>query len=362
MFAPLPYLALLLLQDLAPATAPAPAPPQQPESAPQSPSAQSQPVSPQPAASQPAATLPAALEPAATQPADSRPAAPQVAESQPAAPALDPAALAAFERMCTALDEGKPRPVVQSFRLRVAITTLQDGHPKEDTATLSWRAPESVRLVLDSGRRQGRGPSGYWLKDKAEVVQLVGRDFVDDRRDIDELSAMCHNFAALARAREWKLSRLVPLAAPPAELPHALGEVARALDWIELSSPDFRLVDAAATRGSIADGAKDYLVQIGLVRKEAPLQDSKARPGEPFLIALRERRGGIEIQTSALLLALGPLRAIDGLRVPGYLNVRRYGYDPLRPRGAFEESPSIKLGVAGDSRIGLALDDAEFAP
>ncbi|MBM3977098.1 MAG: hypothetical protein FJ299_08925 [Planctomycetes bacterium] len=293
---------------------------------------------------------------------------PAVPPAELAAPALDPAAHAAFLRMCERIDQGQPLAPLTSFRVRVGIKTLRDGHPNEDTAMLAWRAPKHVRLELDSGRKQGRGPSGYWLRDGDEVVSLVGRENADSRREIDELAAMCHNFAALARAREWKLTRLEPLAAPPADLPHALREVGATLEWLDLSSPDFVLLDETAPNATIASGAKEYRVRIGLVRADSKLpKGSKAAPGEPFLLLIGEQRGGIDIAGTKVALALDALKPLEragsklGLRVPGRIYLRRV--DPYSPTGAFEEAPSTEIGLAAkDSLLGAELGDADFAP
>jgi hypothetical protein len=238
-----------------------------------------------------------------------------------------------------------------------------------DGAVLAWRAPNFVRLALESGRQQARGPDGYWMKDgkDAPAEKLAGRDNLDSRREIDELAAMCHNFAALARAREWKLSRLVPLAAAPSELPRALREAAASLEWIELSSPDFQLLDAPATSTSIAQGPKEYRVRIGLVRADSKLpKGAKYEPGDLYLLAIGEQRDGIDIFGTQVLLKLDPLRTLEregsasGLRVPSRMYMRRV--DPLSPIGAFEDVPSFEIGLAGGSKLGLELPDAEFAP
>lgn len=298
------------------------------------------------------------------------PAAPAQAPAAASAPALDPAAHAAFLRMCDRIDHGQAVGALAAFRLKTTMTIRQDGQVNEDGATLAWRAPDYVRLEMSSGRRQARGPDGYWMKENAAapVEKLVGRDNADSRREIDELAAMCHNFAALARARDWKLSRLVPLAAPPSELPSGLRATAATLEWIELSSPDFKLLDDTAPGATVASGAKEYRVRIGLVRADSKLpKGRKVEPGEPFLLAIGEQRGGIEILGTKVLLALDAPKQLEragsatGLSVPGRIYLRRV--DPLSPSGAFEDVPSFEVGLATkDSQLGLELPDAEFAP
>lgn len=293
---------------------------------------------------------------------------PAPAQAPESAPAIDPA-LAAFRRMCDRIDLGQALPPIAAFRLNIAIERREDGQVNGGTAQLSWRTPNFVRLVLENGRQQARGPDGYWMKDSAEapVEKLVGRDNADSRREIDEIAAMCHNFAALARAREWKLSKLSALAAPPSELPHALRETASTLEWLELASPDFKLLDDTAPGAAVASGPKQYRVRVGLVRADSKLPAGrKVEPGAPFLLLIGEQRDGIDILGTQMLLALDALRPLDrekpneGPRVPSRMYLRRA--DPFSRSGAFEEAPSIEIGIAAGSRVGIELADAEFAP
>src|SRR6185436_6777330 len=85
-----------------------------------------------------------------------------------------------------------------------------------------------------------RGPSGdYFVKD-AVATRLQGADFVNDVRELDEQARVAHSFVSLIDPRAMRLASLALLKDAPQVLPPNLGERAKQLRWLEVTSPDFQ--------------------------------------------------------------------------------------------------------------------------
>lgn len=303
------------------------------------------------AQSQPAASPPAAGVAAASQPAQSAPA--------PLAPVLEPAALARFEQLCLAIEGPTRLPQLAAFELDVEILTRAEQGTNNDDALISWSAPDRLRFALRSGRVQGHGPSGYWMRDDKQRVELKGREFVEDRRQIDEQLALCRNFATLVRPRSWQLERLVLLRQAPSELSDRLRATALALDWLELASPSFELPGETPAGGP----AKRYLVQVGLERALlAPAAGASSGAPNPDahrarIVCIHERRDGVDVG-EPWCLVLDHYATIDGLLVPKFVFARRP--DVARAPWQFEEEPSTSVYIGTQSRIGSVRAETDF--
>ncbi len=131
--------------------------------------------------------------------------------------------------------------------------------------------------TVKSNKEVGRGPGGDWLVDGArnEKIKLsVGREYAEDRRQLDDWTAVARIFVSLTDPRSLRLSALDVLASPPLAIPAPLAKRAAELAWLRVRSPDFKLVGADPAskvfRGSLGWDRKTRLVELALVEEEAP--------------------------------------------------------------------------------------------
>ena len=136
--------------------------------------------------------------------------------------------------------------------MKAGILT-REGVQTNETEDVEYRylAPDCVRFRLPSRREVGRSglaQRDYWLLDGDELVELVGREYEEDRRQIQEMHAVARNFVALSDPGRLRITRLETLADPPPDVAPRLEPKERKLEWLRVASPDFALLrrDAAA--------------------------------------------------------------------------------------------------------------------
>jgi hypothetical protein len=98
-----------------------------------------------------------------------------------------------------------------------------------------------------------------------------------------------------------RLRSLAVLSSTPSSLPGPLVEKAKALKWLDVTSPDFAFVTSEG-----AASKREVRAWIGL----------DAKTSLPQLAVLTEQDSGRTIPESALLVVLGKYKALDGFQVP----------------------------------------------
>jgi len=221
----------------------------------------------------------------------------------PAAPGEDPAA-ALFQRLCAASGPAERAPIT-AFRLVAEARTRSGVQTNDLDIDYRYLAPDCIRFVLPSKNETGRfGPEEkqYWLKSGKETIVLAGREYKEDRRQVDDMVALARNYIALSNPAALKLERLEALAAAPADLGQANAKKTRKLSWIALESPDFALV---RREGQTPKGT--YRVELGL--------DVHALPAVAVI------RAKADPAAAPLFVYLSDYQEKDGFRLPMQLHV-----------------------------------------
>jgi hypothetical protein len=275
------------------------------------------------------------------------------------APALPPDASADARELWQALltatrptAAGGARAPVTAFdlafdgRLRSGEKATNDFND----ARYRFYAPDCVRTTLESGVERMRGPEGDWLVDwnHEEKVKLVGRDFDEDRRELDETLDVARNFVALTDPARLDVKGLRLLPAAPAYLPSELAKLTTKLAWLEVESPGLRL-----TRGSAAAQGAVYKAHLGLDRERHL----------PRIAVIFEDRGGRMDRTSALLVELDEYAPLDDFQVPHV--IRTYPTQPPGPETLdkpFAERWELGIWLKKGARLRAALAPADFVP
>jgi hypothetical protein len=252
--------------------------------------------------------------------------APAPAAASAAAPAADPAARALWDAIVTAA-AGSKTTRATAFVLDFEATRYSGENQSNDvSATYSYLEPGWVRVALVSGRQRLRGPDGDWLIDKAGAYRLVGKDFKQDKTELDETVAVARTFAHLTDPRGLRLESLVRMAAPPPGLPEKLRAGAAALDWLRLESRDFRSPPEARAGQAAELGPIDVL-ELGVERATRV----------PRMSVLTDPTA----KEKAIALALEGSVEVDGFRVPE--RVTAWKIDASLPSPAFGARQTLDL-------------------
>ncbi|HED66992.1 MAG TPA: hypothetical protein ENJ09_15730 [Planctomycetes bacterium] len=238
-------------------------------------------------------------------------------ETRTALEAASPAAREAWARFVhAARPDGGTEPI-QSFRLHAEGLRRDGVQTNETKFDYSYLAPDCIRFALPDGNetgRRGRRQRDYWKLAKNGVTRLVGRDFAQDRRLVEQMHTLARNFTSLASPNALRIQSLSLLDAPPPELWPKLRRQTRRLTWISITSPDFALFlrDAAEERGhplyrvdiALGDQEPDRDLPRYAVIRELP---SEGRPpAPPLLVALKDyiESDSIPFPTTILAYAL----------------------------------------------------------
>jgi hypothetical protein len=267
------------------------------------------------------------------------------------APVIAPEAQARWDALVAAAFPGGTAERLTSFDLDCWGTVYTGGNQTNDfEARIRFLEPGYVRRTMtQSGREQMRGPAGDFLVAKdGRGVPLQGREFREDKKELDRTVAVARTFLALTDPERLTIAGLELSATPPTSLPQAFAERANALEWLVLRSPDFYLADPAGAPAQAAAEARPlYRVQLGLDRGTHL----------PELVVVQRDAPGLV--GSAQLVQLKKYETLDGHRVP--FEVRTYDPDLATSPWRFAARPSSLLGLnAGSLKPGLKADD--FAP
>jgi len=212
-----------------------------------------------------------------------------------------PAARLAWERLCAAslVPETDHAPV-RAFELSLDVRYRggQGGSRGSNDIQALYRflAPNYVRVkIVEGGKEVVRGPDGDFFFDagRKQMVALgVGREYAEDRRQLDEWACVARDFVALTDPRSMRIAGLETLAGPPACIPPPLQGRAGQLSWLRVRSPDFRLSGAGASstvfRASLGHDPKTHWVEIALVEEDVDLPGAPALRSTARLIELRQ--------------------------------------------------------------------------
>ena len=268
--------------------------------------------------------------------------------------AASPSARAAWARLLeasrtTGVAADLPPAPITSFHVKMGIRT-REGVQTNETEDVEYRylAPDCVRFRLPSQREVGRSglaQRDYWLLDGDELVELVGREYEEDRRQIQEMHAVARNFVALSDPGRLRITRLEALARPPTDVAPQLERKDRKLQWLRVASPDFALLrrDAAAP----GDAHTSYAVDLGL-----------EPDGLPRLAIIRaERMPGVGAPTAApMLIRLEEFAERGPFRIPLWLHV--HALDERLHPPAFAEKAAQEIYITeADLRPALSIED-----
>ncbi|MEE8468299.1 MAG: hypothetical protein V3T22_07585 [Planctomycetota bacterium] len=217
-----------------------------------------------------------------------------------------------------------------------------------------------------------RGPRGDYLITKGEAQRMAGRQYAEDVKQLDRFVAIARNFITLTRPDRLTLvsltalvtaplaenGRLDPgaktrvdfLGADPLELPdEQLAERARGLEWVEVRSPDFRLVESVTSRNS----RQVFRALLGL----DPVT------GEVRLAVLGEDQNRTVVLQNTQLVIIEEYRELEGgYRVPAALEIR--DVDATVSPWTFQRRNGTSLYLSKKSRAQLnpPLRPADFVP
>jgi len=250
-------------------------------------------------------------------------------------------ARARFDRLCAASGPEAREPVT-AFVLQAEVLTRSGVQTNEARIEYRYLAPDCIRFMLPSRSETGRfglAQEQYWLKSGKDVVVLAGREYKEDRQQVDEMAALARNYLALSDPRRVNLVSLELLAVPPRDLPEELARTGKKLVWLALESPDFALV---RREGTPPPPGTLYRVELGLGEDDLPR-----------MAIVRARAG---VNDAPLLVVLDSYRAASGFRVPYHLAV--HVLEAGRKPAVFAPRASQDITVTqADLRPALRVDD-----
>jgi hypothetical protein len=259
-----------------------------------------------------------------------------------------PEARAAWEAICQAsLGPDSARAPVRAFELALDVRSRNpSGGTNDVKAEFRYLdvQPGYVRVKFVEGKREvGRGPEGDWLFDGSRnerVVFGVGREYAEDRRQLDEWGAVARLFVSLTDPRSLRLAGLDVLQGAPPGIPATFAKRAGELSWIRARSPDFRLVGVSTPsnlfRASLGWDPKTGRVELALVEEDVAV--SALRP-------------------TAKLVELRKPQASGGFLVPQIILV--YSVEEGRIPPAFTVLAGLDLYVKS-SNLRAALQPQDF--
>ncbi len=289
-----------------------------------------------------------------------RPSSPQLTDSKgkPVLPGQLPAGTSpAAEKLWTqVLEKSGTGRTIRSFELHFALRQRHPEHPQSNDVDLDFRflVPGYVRAELESGRTLLRGPRGDFLTVGAETIPLIGREGLEDVKQLDQMASLARNFVALSNPHGLRITKLVVLPEAPKQLPSRFKSELAKLTWLRIVSPDFFLhPDQPRTLGgpvelySVALGVNEETHEI----RFASLQEQRVKvEGEKRITSL--------IAATATLVSLTDYVERNGFHVPHKVQV--FSVDPGHYPWRYASKPSSELYLRrkrGSLRAGLRPED-----
>jgi hypothetical protein len=249
--------------------------------------------------------------------------------------------------------EGPPRAFDVRFELLNrggAVGALEPGS-LDGKLRVRYLEPHFVSVALENGKESGYGPRGYYLKDGKQRIELNTREYETDRQSIQQALSLAKNFVALAHPAQLTLFDLSIPAGPPAgRLPKTDFNWKR-LEWVEIHSPDFRLLEAPERWGAVPGATDLYAVRLGL--------DAESKL--PRAVHLRKLVANGQSVPAEQLVLLSDFRGLSGFTVPSKLLI----FERL-PAAAeaglrdFLELPSRELYLLSESRLNQEIVPEAF--
>jgi hypothetical protein len=298
-------------------------------------------------------------------------------DGQPVAPGripdgTRPEALALWNKFTNA-DPDSERPPIFSFDLLFEVIVRQGGKYNEIQANIRFlqhpRGPFLEASFEREDRRSVRGPTGDFLVEKGHAEPMVGLDFEQDRRDLDRWCALSTQFITLSQPERMRLISLErrslskkqpqPLAVnlhpvsfegiDALMLPSAqLARQARALEWLDLKSPDFRLYRShpPRTEGNVPRALLGLDPATWEVR---------------MAVLSEEVRGAIVLESALLVLVPYYQNLGEATRVPAQLEVREV--DPTTSPWTFGQRSGTTLYLKSGGKLNPPdISPATFVP
>lgn len=280
------------------------------------------------------------------------------AEGGALAPGVIPAAAsaAAVERwtgMVDALRAPEARDVaIDSFQIQFDLRARTGRQSNDLLVEARFMRPSDLWLELPRKRAIGTGPAGPWLRESdGRFIHLAGREYASDQQMLASTVALARNYLALADPHRIRLASLESLEEPPATLPEVRGLRPRSLRWIEIVTPDFKVLNSKPREESEPEEPRRPPRRVPPRRGEtgaaAPAEaDAAAAPAEvealfrvsigldrksllPEVLILRAVDDAPPEETVEHCIQLREFRASSGLLVPWRLDI--YQRWPLVP-------------------------------
>ena len=239
---------------------------------------------------------------------------------------------------------------ITALDLQLGVLTRGDGSNIEIKPRVRWMAPNFIRIQLSSGQEQARGADGDWLAEKEEVIRLVGRGYVEDRRLTDEYLTLIQNFVALTHPKSMKVEKLELVTKLPFEFPRRhvlnLARDRKNITWLRFESSALQLAGVKTWGGA----------PLPKQRVHVAVNTTNDLP----IMAYVESGDG---QAAPLLLGLSNTKLLSDLRVPHRIHV--YPVLPGGPssqhRALIGEDPSQQLDIlSGTIRARLSAKDFQL--
>ncbi|MEM7308627.1 MAG: hypothetical protein AAF682_18230 [Planctomycetota bacterium] len=274
---------------------------------------------------------------------------------QAAPPAVDPKAEGAWKAITSTMRVPGDRAPIRSFAIAAQVVTRQGVQTNEFEASYRYKEPKLIRFGLGPGRETGRGPGkgdrAYWLKEKDQVIQLLGRDYKADRDLVRRMTSIAQNVLSFADPASIQAEGKALRERPPTLFPKSLAWEARRMTWLEFASPNFDLFRdtpaPVATPGQPAP-KRSFRVMLG----------ADPKTNVPRFVVLREEVPAGQPGGEPLLFALQDYRQIDGYLLPHTIHVR--GLEPNVLPLVFREKPGQEIYVTfADLTPGFTEKDFE---
>lgn len=253
----------------------------------------------------------------------------------------------AWQSFLEAARGGKDTAPITAFRLSADVLIRDGVQTNELKIDYRYLEPACIRFRLPDQKEVGRFGAKqreYWLRDREEVVVLAGRDYVQDRKQIDEMYSVAKNFVTLSDPSRATVSSLELLETLPSSLSaSALKESKKEkLRWLRVQSPDFALL---RTDGTPAAEGTTYAVDLALQ------PDGHAR-----FVIIREKAAPGTPVAEPMFIDMENFKDQNGFRIPFKFLVHRLD-GRARPL-VFAEKPAQEIYVAGaDLRAKLKVED-----
>ncbi len=256
-----------------------------------------------------------------------------------------------WSEVCAAArPQDSARDPIVDFVLRADVLLRKESQSNDLVVDYRYKSPDLIRFKLPSGRETGKtagtARSAYWLRDGDELVRLTGRENAEDRRQVDEMVSVAHNFLALSQPEKIELTKLDRKLEPPRWLPKCYEKEGASLSWLVLVSTDFALLPEEG-----AQKTPLYTVELGIGPKD--------RLPKLAIIHPTTRQVSLVPPRNAVLIKLDNYRDQAGFRIPFTLLVHRL--DLQRSPPAFSEKPDQEIWVK-EARLNPGLTPRDFEP